>query len=104
MDKYPHPENLYKREYLDGLVEPNFNNYISLISGTVTTLDDVRLRLGPSTDYEKIGGLEAGVQVEVIGVTNNNWFIVKTNNKKIGLIYILIHPYHMMFLNCFLQL
>ena len=79
--RYNNVIGFVRREYLDGLVEPNFNNYISLISGTVTTLDDVRLRLGPSTDYEKIGGLEAGVQVEVIGVTNNNWFIVKTNNK-----------------------
>ena len=69
------------RKYLDGLVEPNFNSNISLISGYVTALENIRLRLGPSTDYDKIGSLDSGSHVEVIGITDNNWFIVKTDNK-----------------------
>ena len=79
--RYKNTIGFVKREFLDGIINPNFDSDITLINGYVTPLEEVRLRLGPSTDYEKIGSINTNQQVEVIGITDNNWFIVKTNDK-----------------------
>lgn len=79
--RYKNTIGFVKREFLDGIIEQNFDSNISLIEGYVTAKEDVRLRVGPSTDYEKIGSLTTGQEAEVIGVTDNNWFIVKEEDK-----------------------
>ena len=79
--RYKNTIGFVNREFLDGIVDPNFDSNISLIGGYVTTTDGVRLRLGPGTDNKIIGNLQAEETVEVIGITENNWFIVRTNNK-----------------------
>ena len=79
--RYKNTIGFVNREFLNGIVDPNFDSNISLIGGYVTTTDGVRLRLGPGTDNKIIGNLQAEETVEVIGITENNWFIVRTNNK-----------------------
>ncbi len=79
--RYKDKIGFVKREFLDGIVDPNFDSNITLMGGYVTATDDVRLRLGPSTDYDKIGSLYNGQVAEVIGMTDNNWFIVKDDEK-----------------------
>ena len=79
--RYKNRIGFVSREFLDGIVDHNFDSNISLIGGYVTAKEDVRLRLGPSTKYEKIGSLYTGQEVEVIGVTDDNWFIVREDEK-----------------------
>lgn len=79
--RYKNRIGFVSREFLDGIVDHNFDSNISLIGGYVTAKEDVRLRLGPSTKYEKIGSLCTGQEVEVIGVTDDNWFIVREDEK-----------------------
>lgn len=79
--RYKNRIGFVSREFLDGIVDHNFDSNISLIGGYVTAKEDVRLRLGPSTKYEKIGSLSTGQEVEVIGVTDDNWFIVREDEK-----------------------
>ena len=81
--RYKNTVGFVKREFLNGIVDPNFDSNITLCGGYVTALEDVRLRTGESTDYEKIGTLLGGEEAEVIGITDNNWFIVR-NDDKIG--------------------
>ena len=79
--RYKNRIGFVSREFLDGIVDHNFDSNISLIGGYVTAKEDVRLRLGPSTKYEKIGNLYTSQEVEVIGVTDDNWFIVREDEK-----------------------
>ena len=79
--RYKNTNGFVRREFLDGIVDPNFDSDITLCGGYVTALEDVRLRVGPSTDYDRIGSLDGSQVAEVIGYTDNNWFIVKEDNK-----------------------
>ena len=79
--RYKNTVGFVKREFLNGIVDPNFDSNITLCGGYVTALEDVRLRTGESTDYEKIGTLLGGEEAEVIGITDNNWFIVRSDDK-----------------------
>ena len=78
--RYKNTIGFVKREFLDGIVDPNFDSNITLCGGYVTALEGVRLRNGDSTEHEIIGNLSQGVEAEVIGITDNNWFIVKTDD------------------------
>ncbi len=39
----------------------------------------VNVRKGPSTDYEKIGGLNKGEQIQVTGIANTGWYQIQYN-------------------------
>lgn len=78
--RYKNTIGFVKREFLDGIVDPNFDSNITLCGGYVTALEGVRLRNGDSTEHEIIGNLSQGEEAEVIGITDNNWFIVKTDD------------------------
>lgn len=79
--RYKNTIGFVKREFLDGIIDPNFDSNITLCGGYVTALEGVRLRAGAGTDYDRIGSLDGGQVAEVIGYTDNNWFIVKTDDK-----------------------
>ena len=78
--RYKNTIGFVKREFLEGIVDPNFDSNITLCGGYVTALEGVRLRNGDSTEHEIIGNLSQGEEAEVIGMTDNNWFIVKTDD------------------------
>ena len=78
--RYKNTIGFVKREFLDGIVDPNFDSNITLCGGYVTALEGVRLRNGDSTEHEIIGNISQGEEAEVIGITDNNWFIVKTDD------------------------
>lgn len=78
--RYKNTIGFVKREFLDGIVDPNFDSNITLCGGYVTALEGVRLRNGDSTEHEIIGNLSQSEEAEVIGITDNNWFIVKTDD------------------------
>ena len=79
--RYKNTIGFVKREFLDGIIDPNFDSNITLCGGYVTASEGVRLRAGAGTDYDRIGSLDGGQVAEVIGYTDNNWFIVKTDDK-----------------------
>ena len=39
----------------------------------------VNVRIGPSTDYEKIGGLNKGDQIQVTGIADTGWYQIQYN-------------------------
>lgn len=78
--RYKNTIGFVKREFLEGIVDPNFDSNVTLCGGYVTALEGVRLRNGDSTEHEIIGNLSQGEEAEVIGITDNNWFIVKTDD------------------------
>ena len=47
----------------------------------VTTTDHLRLRKGPGTEYDIITELDDDVFVEVLGVCDNDWYLVRTNSR-----------------------
>ena len=51
--RYKNTIGFVKREFLDGIVDPNFDSNITLCGGYVTALEGVRLRAGASTEFEK---------------------------------------------------
>lgn len=46
-------------------------------SGTMYARDDVNVRKGPGTSYERVGHLNGGDAVEITGVTENGWYRIK---------------------------
>lgn len=50
-------------------------------TGFVTANTGINLRLGPSTENKIIGGIENGSTAEVIGKTDNNWYLVLYNGQ-----------------------
>ncbi|MBQ7832824.1 MAG: SH3 domain-containing protein, partial [Lachnospiraceae bacterium] len=39
----------------------------------------VNVRIGPSTDYEKIGGLSKGEQIQITGIADTGWYRIQYN-------------------------
>ncbi|MBQ7766108.1 MAG: SH3 domain-containing protein [Lachnospiraceae bacterium] len=42
----------------------------------------VNVRKGPSTDYEKIGGLNKGEQIQVTGIADTGWYQIQYNGEE----------------------
>lgn len=42
----------------------------------------VNVRKGPSTDYEKIGGLSKGEQIQVTGIADTGWYQIQYNGEE----------------------
>lgn len=79
--RYKDKIGFVNREFLNGIVDPNFDSEITLINGYVTATEDLRLRITPDTENEYIGNVYTDQEVEVIGVTNNNWFLVRKDEQ-----------------------
>jgi len=65
------------------LITYNVNSYSEGNSGYKKTVDDLNIRSGPSTEYEKIVSLKTGAAVKVIE-TNSGWDKIVDVNGKVG--------------------
>ncbi len=70
---------LVKSNNLDEL-EYNSEFNIYELGGTIKTTSNLNFRTGPTTKYKVIKTLKKGTEAEVIGITDNNWFIVKVDD------------------------
>ena len=50
--RYKDKIGFVNREFLNGIVDPNFDSEITLINGYVTATEDLRLRITPDTENE----------------------------------------------------
>lgn len=50
-------------------------------TGYVDVKNYIRLRRGPSTEYKMLAALQAGTDVIILGVTDNNWYYVDVNGE-----------------------
>lgn len=50
------------------------------VNDTVIATRKVNIRYGPDTDYPKVGSLEAGEEIERVGIGDNGWSKVKYNS------------------------
>lgn len=50
------------------------------LGGKVTTTANLNFRLGPTTKYKIIETLKKGTEAEVLGITANNWYIIRVND------------------------
>jgi len=79
--KYRSLLSMELRDNLDSYLDQDSNHYCDdLEEKGVTTTDHLRLRKGPGTDYDIITELDDDLFVEVIGVCDNNWYLVRTNS------------------------
>ncbi len=46
-------------------------------SGSMYALNDVNVRQGPGTEYERVGHLSRGQQCEILGLTDSGWYKIK---------------------------
>lgn len=69
---------------------PNISGYDSReyteVHDILYTTTSLNFRLGPSTEFKKIGLIKANTEIIPIAVTNDNWYVVKYNGK-IGYVY-----------------
>lgn len=68
-------------QYIQDLDPSNNIYHTTKLDGTITADTNVRLRLGPSTDDSKIDLILEGDKAEVLGISDNNWYLVRYNNK-----------------------
>lgn len=50
-------------------------------TGYVDVKNYIRLRRGPSTEYKMLAALQAGTEVNILGITDNNWYYVDVNGE-----------------------
>ena len=50
-------------------------------TGYVDVKNYIRLRRGPSTEYKMLAALQAGTEVTILGVTDNNWYYVDVDGE-----------------------
>lgn len=50
-------------------------------TATITAKSGLRFRLGPGTDYKRVTAIPFNTKVQVLGVTANNWYVVKYNEQ-----------------------
>lgn len=56
--------------------------YAEFQTGVVDVKNYIRLRRGPSTEYQMLGELQAGTVVTIMGETESNWYYVQVGNKE----------------------
>ena len=64
-------------ENSEAVVEPEFT--FTEVSKTLYAIQSVNVRSGPSTDYDKIGGLTTNQEVQVTGQANTGWWRIQYN-------------------------
>lgn len=50
-------------------------------TGYVDVKNYIRLRRGPSTEYQMLAALQAGTEVVILGETDNNWYYVDVDGE-----------------------
>ena len=50
-------------------------------TGYVDVKNYIRLRRGPSTEYKMLAALQAGTDVTILGVTDNNWYYIDVDGE-----------------------
>ena len=63
--RYKDKIGFVNREFLNGIVEPNFDSEITLINGYVTATEDLRLRITPDTENEYIKAENQVIKKEI---------------------------------------
>lgn len=58
-------------------VEPEFT--VEEYNAVLFVKKAVNVRKGPSTDYEKIGGLNKGDQIQITGIADTGWYQIQYN-------------------------
>ena len=61
----------------EAVVEPEFT--VTELNATKYATQSVNVRSGPSTDYDKIGGLTTNQEVQVTGQANTGWWRIQYN-------------------------
>lgn len=69
------------RDYIVDVSEPIDDLKIEHQEGYITAITGVNLRLGPSTEDKIIGGLSTNDIAEVLGKTDDGWYLVLYNGK-----------------------
>lgn len=59
--------------------EPDFT--VEAFDAILFVKKAVNVRMGPSTDYDKIGGLNKGEQVQVTGIADTGWYQIQYNGE-----------------------
>lgn len=62
-------------------IEHDEKAVINELDGTVTTTAKLNFRLGPSTKYKSMKVLSKNATAEVLGITSNNWYIIRINGE-----------------------
>lgn len=68
-------------KYIEDLTDSNSDLKIIKKDGYVVAKTGINLRLGPSMDDKIIGSIGEGVVTEVLGKTDNSWYLVFCNGK-----------------------
>ena len=75
------------REGLNQYLREDANHSCSdLEAKGVTTTDHLRLRKGPGTEYEIITELSDDTYIRVLGVCDNDWYLVSLDNGTVGFV------------------
>lgn len=74
----------------DLALELTVNTTESLKTATVTSSDDplIAVRRGPGVNQPVVAELHPGDRVQILGVTNQNWCLVKVTDQQEGYCYI----------------
>ena len=64
-------------ENSEAVVEPEFT--VTEVTATKYATQSVNVRSGPSTDYDKIGGLTTNQEVQVTGQASTGWYRIEYN-------------------------
>lgn len=73
-------ENISEEESVSEESEPEFT--VEEYSADLYVKKAVNVRIGPSTDYEKIGGLSKGQQIQVTGIADTGWYRIEYNGSE----------------------
>lgn len=73
-------ENVSEEESISEESEPEFT--VEEYSADLYVKKAVNVRIGPSTDYEKIGGLSKGQQIQVTGIADTGWYRIEYNGSE----------------------
>lgn len=60
---------------------------VETMSGTYEVVTDANVRAGPETSARRVGGLDRGVQVEVVGKAEGAWLAVRKGGHDLGFVY-----------------
>lgn len=73
-------ESISETESVSEESEPEFT--VEEYSAVLYVKKAVNVRIGPSTDYEKIGGLNKGDQIQVTGIADTGWYQIEYNGSE----------------------
>lgn len=77
-ESYLSPE--LKKNLDSYLAQASYHTFEDMNSDGITSTDLLRLRKGPGTDYDIITELGDEVRLQILGVCDNDWYLVSNNN------------------------